>query len=63
VDAAGDVFVSDASVNWVVELSPPTIAATPSPLTGSTATAVSGAVTGLVPRTTPLWLKFHTPKG
>ena len=52
VDAAGDVFVADTGNNRVVELSPPTVAATPSPLTGSTATAVSATLTGLTPGTT-----------
>ena len=52
VDAAGDVFVADNGNNRVVELSPPSVAATPSPLGGSTATAVSAALTGLTPGTT-----------
>ena len=51
VDAAGDVFVADSSNNRVVELSPTTVAATPSPLTGSQATAVSASLTGLAPGT------------
>jgi hypothetical protein len=51
VDAAGDVFVADTGHNRVVELSP-TVAATPSPLTGSQATAVSATLTGLTPDTT-----------
>ena len=33
VDSAGDVFVADTGNNRVVELSPPTVAATPAPLT------------------------------
>jgi hypothetical protein len=52
VDAAGDVFVADYGNNRVVELSPPTVAARPSPLNGTTATAVSAALTGLSPGTT-----------
>ena len=52
VDAAGDVFVADLENNRVVELSSPTIAATPTPLTGTTSTAVSAALTGLTPGTT-----------
>jgi hypothetical protein len=52
VDGAGDVFVADSGNNRVVELSLPTVAATPSPLTGSRATAVSAALTGLAPGTT-----------
>ena len=52
VDAAGDVFVADSGNNRIVELSPPTVFATPSPLTGSTATAVSATLTGLTPGTT-----------
>jgi sugar lactone lactonase YvrE len=47
VDAAGDVFVTDTGHNRVVELSLPTVAATPAPLTGSQATAVSASLTGL----------------
>ena len=52
VDAAGDVFVTDSGNSRVVELSPPTVAATPSPLSGTTATAVSATLTGLIPGTT-----------
>jgi hypothetical protein len=52
VDAAGDVFVADQGNNRVVELMPPTVAATPSPLSGTTATAVSAELTGLSPGTT-----------
>jgi hypothetical protein len=51
VDAAGDVFIVDELNNRVVELSPPTVAATPAPLTGSLATAVSATLTGLAPGT------------
>ena len=51
-DAAGNVYVGDLGYAAVYELSPPTIAATPSPLTGSTATAVSATLTGLAPGTT-----------
>jgi DNA-binding beta-propeller fold protein YncE len=47
VDAAGDVFVADAGNNRVVELSPPTVGGTPSPVSGSSDTAVSGTLTGL----------------
>ena len=52
VDATGDVFVADYLHNRVIEVSPPTVAATPSPLTGTAATAVSGTLTGLLPGTT-----------
>ena len=52
VDAAGDVFVADLENSRVVELSTTTIDATPSPLTGTTATAVSATLTGLTPGTT-----------
>src|SRR5262249_14208281 len=51
VDAAGDIFVADSGNSQVVELSPPTVAAAPSPLTGSEATAVSASLTRLAPRT------------
>src|SRR5262249_47628256 len=44
-------FVADTGNNRVVELSPPTVAATPSPLTGSQAMAVSATLTGLAPGT------------
>jgi hypothetical protein len=52
VDGAGDVFVADTFNNQVVELSPPAVAASPAPLTGKTATAVTGTLTGLRPSTT-----------
>jgi NHL repeat len=52
VDAAGNVFVADSSNDRVVELSPPAVAATPSPLSGSDPTAVSATLTGLPPGTT-----------
>jgi hypothetical protein len=52
VDGAGDVFVADSFNNRVVELSPPTVAARPAPLSGKTATAVTGTLTGLSPGTT-----------
>jgi sugar lactone lactonase YvrE len=52
VVAAGDVFVADPLNNRVAEVAPPSIAATPSPLTGSTSTAISAALTGLTPGTT-----------
>jgi streptogramin lyase len=52
VDAAGDVFVTDYDNNRIVEFSPATVAATPSVLSSSSATAVSGALTGLMPGTT-----------
>ena len=64
VDAAGNVFVAAGGGGnrlgglaadggrdaW--EVSPPTVAATPSPLTGTTGTAVSAPLTGLAPGTT-----------
>jgi sugar lactone lactonase YvrE len=52
VDAAGDVFVADTGNNRVVELSPPSVAATPAPLNGSTASPVTGSLTGLTPGVT-----------
>ena len=52
VDAAGDVFVADFGNSRIVEVSPPTVAATPSPLSGTTAKAVSATLTGLTPGTT-----------
>ncbi len=52
VDAAGDVFVADSNNSRIVEVSPPTVAATPSPLSGTTATAVSATLTGLTSSTT-----------
>jgi hypothetical protein len=53
VDAAGDVFVANYDDSDVVKLQgPPVVAATPTPLTGTTATAVSAALTGLSPGTT-----------
>jgi hypothetical protein len=61
VDAAGDVFVADGTNNRVVELSPPTVAATPSPLTGSTVTAVSASLTGLSPNTTYYYRAVASP--
>jgi hypothetical protein len=51
VDAYGDVFVADYGNSRVVELSTPTVATVPSPLTGSQATAVSATLTGLAPGT------------
>jgi sugar lactone lactonase YvrE len=51
VDASGDVFVADASQTHVVKLTLPTVTVTPSPLTGTTAQAVSATVTGLAPGT------------
>ena len=52
VDGAGDVYIIDVLYHSVYELSPPTVAASPLPLTGSTATAVSATLTGLAPGTT-----------
>ncbi|HWB11433.1 MAG TPA: DUF4214 domain-containing protein [Pirellulales bacterium] len=52
VDAAGDVFVSDYENGRIVEFSPATVAATPSVLSSSSATAVSATLTGLMPGTT-----------
>jgi hypothetical protein len=52
VDAAGDIFVADTGNSRVVELSPLTVPAAPSPLTGSTTQAVSATATGLTPGTT-----------
>ena len=52
VDAADDVFVADYNNHRVVELSSPTVDATPSRLLGSTKVAVAAAVTGLKPGTT-----------
>src|SRR5262249_26119309 len=49
VDPVGDVFVADLGNFRVVELSPPTVAATPSPLSGSQATPVSATLTGRAP--------------
>jgi hypothetical protein len=51
VDAAGDLFVSEYYNDQLIELSPPTVAATPAALTGTTTTAVSAALTGLAPGT------------
>ena len=52
VDAAGDLFVADSLDSYIVEISPPAIAAVPSPLGGSSATAISGTLTGLKSGTT-----------
>jgi hypothetical protein len=52
VDAAGDIFVADTGNSRVVELSPLTVPAAPSPLTGSATQAVSATATGLAPGTT-----------
>ncbi len=52
VDGTGDVFVADWGNNQVVELSPPSVAASPSPVTGAGAQAVTATVTGLQPNTT-----------
>lgn len=52
VDASGDVFFSDFQNSRIVELSPPTVAARPSTLSSSSATAVSATLTGLMPGTT-----------
>ena len=52
IDQAGDLFVADTHNNRVVELSVPTVVATPLTLSGSTATAVSGAINGLAAGTT-----------
>ena len=51
VDAAGDVFVADTGNNRVVELSTPTIVATPATVSGSASTSVSGTLAGLAPAT------------
>jgi hypothetical protein len=61
VDAAGDVFVD--SGNRVVELSPPTVAATPPTLTGSQDTAVSANLTGLSPDTVYYYRAVATGPG
>jgi hypothetical protein len=47
VDAAGDVFISDTDNSRIVELSPTTVFASPSIVSGSTATAVSATLSGL----------------
>ncbi len=52
VDAAGDLFVADSLDPYIVELSPPAVAAVPSPLGGLAATAISGTLTGLKSGTT-----------
>ena len=52
LDAAGDVFIASTGPDPVLEVSPMSVAATPSPLTGTTATAVSAALTGLKRDTT-----------
>jgi hypothetical protein len=52
LDAVGDVFVADTFNNRVVELSPLSVPAAPSALSGSFATAVSAMLTGLTPGTT-----------
>jgi streptogramin lyase len=52
VDASGDVFVADDGHSAVKEVSPPMIAASPSPLTGTSALTVSAGLTGLTPGTT-----------
>ena len=49
--------------NRVVELSPPTVAATPSPLSGTTAKAVSATLTGLTPGTTYYYRVVATGAG
>jgi hypothetical protein len=65
VDAAGDVFVTKGAANSrvVMELSPQTLAATSSPLKGSTATAVSANLTGLAPGTTYYYRVVATGAG
>jgi trehalose utilization protein len=63
VDAAGDVFVADTNNNAVKEISPPTVAATPSLLTGSSAQAVSGTLLGLTPGTTRYYRAVATSAG
>ncbi len=52
LDAAGDVFVDDTNNNRILEQSPPMVAATPATLTGTTAAAVTAALTGLTQGTT-----------
>jgi hypothetical protein len=49
VNALGDVFLADSGNGRVVELSLPTVPATPSPLTCSQAMPVAATVTGLAP--------------
>jgi hypothetical protein len=51
VDGAGDMFVADPNNSAVDEFSPSTAAATPSPLTGASAQAISATPTGLTPDT------------
>ena len=51
VDGAGDVFVIDGSTNVVVKLAPPTVAGSPSSLSGTTAQAASANLTGLTANT------------
>ncbi len=51
VDAVGDVLIA-AGGNTMFEVTPPTVLATPSPLTGTAETAVSATLTGLTPGTT-----------
>jgi hypothetical protein len=63
VDGAGDVFVADSSHNAVAEVSPPTVAGTPSPLTGTSARAVTAALTGLTPGTTYYYRAVATSAG
>jgi hypothetical protein len=63
VDPAGDAFVADTFNDRAVELSPPTVAATPSPLSGKTAAAVSAALTGLSPATTYYRALASSPAG
>jgi hypothetical protein len=63
VDAAGEVFVTDQGNNRVVELSPPAVAATPSLVTDSTATAVSANLTGLSPDTVYYYRAVATGPG
>jgi hypothetical protein len=44
VVAAGDLFVADTGNYRVIQVAPPSVPAAPSPLTGTTATAVSGTL-------------------
>ncbi|HVX10740.1 MAG TPA: MBG domain-containing protein [Pirellulales bacterium] len=62
VDAAGDVFVANQG-NSIVEISPPTVAATPASLSGSTSQSVSQAITGLTAGTTYYFRVVTTSAG
>jgi sugar lactone lactonase YvrE len=52
VSVFGDVFVANSSGGQILELSPPSVTAVPTPLYGTTATPVTGALAGLIPGTT-----------